>query len=697
VDGVNVTDLLEASTSVNLPYNFVQEIQVKSGGYEAEYGRAQGGIVNVITRSGGNTFDGQGYAFLTNDELTSRARLGLSDVALGEFSQYDVGASLGGPIARDRLWFYGAYNPTFDRRDASVPGSGVLRDHQTTHLFAGKLTWQATKATNVTFTLLGDPSRHDPLVGGTGVAAVANPEVILGKLSEGGTTLAVQAQHQAGRRLLLSASLSRSAQTRNQGPGTGAGAEPRLDDPSTGISSGGYGGFQQTRRVRTAMQASAGVDLDAHAVKLGLEYEDNFARNQGCSNVITRNNDSSYTWSPGCAGGRAHNRIPTVYAQDSWQFTRRLRLNTGVRWEAQYFAGTSGRLAQSITNEVQPRVGLIYSPGELGSQRLVGSWGRFYEQVPVLLATLYYGEGQQISIDYPQNPLVSTAGADTSAFQIGGARRENGLRGQSYDELTLGYERRVGSHFKLGARAIHRALRWVIEDGADSTLQRFVVGNPGRGQLAHFPRASRKYTALELRLERLSDARFSFLLSYVLSRTWGNYTGLFSSDAFQGAPNVGVQFDFVEQTPNGTGLLPNDRTHVLKLFGSYQFTFGFTAGAVFSWESGTPLSEYGGIFAGPPYWAFLQQRGAAGRTPAVWDLNLRYSYLLPVGVRSARRAQIILDLFHVGSPRRAVGFDQVHFTGVDDAGNQTGRNVNYGKVSAYQAPMSARLGLVTSF
>jgi hypothetical protein len=122
----------------------------------------------------------------------------------------------------------------------------------------------------------------------------------------------------------------------------------------------------------------------------------------------------------------------------------------------------------------------------------------------------------------------------------------------------------------------------------------------GRGPLAHFPKAKRKYTALELTFERLSDERLTFLISYVLSRTRGNYTGLFGSEVGQAAPNVTAQFDFVEQTPLGTGLLANDRSHVLKFFGAYRFSFGLTAGATFSWQSGTPINELGGIFAGPP-------------------------------------------------------------------------------------------------
>jgi hypothetical protein len=690
VDGVNVTDLFEASGSVNLPYNFVQEVQVKTGGYEAEFGRAQGGIVNVITSSGGNVFEGQVFGFLTNDELTTPARLGIRDVGLGEFSQYDVGASLGGPIARDRLWFFAAYNPTFDRRDASVTGSGTLRDRRITHLFAGKLTWHAARQTNLTFTLLGDPSRHDPLVGGT-VAAVANPEAVLGRLTEGGTTVSVQGRHLASRRISLTASMSLSSELRSEGPGTRAGAAPRLDDPESGTSSGGYGGHQESRRVRTAAAAGAEFDFAPHTVKLGVEYEDNYARNDACTNTIVRVSDSSFFWSPGCTSGRAHNRIPTIYAQDGWQMTRRLRLNAGLRWEAQYLTGSSGSLAQPITGQLQPRLGVILLPGELGSQRVVASWGRFYEQLPVLLATVYYGEGQQVVVHYPKNPLVTTAGADTTIFPLGSAPRVAGLRGQSYDEVTVGYQRRIKSSLSLGVRGIHRSLRWAIEDGIDSTLQRFLIGNPGVGELSLFPRATRTYDGLELAVERPHDGRFGFLFSYVLSRSRGNYTGLFASDVGQGAPNVTTQFDFAEQVGNGGGLLPNDRTHVLKFNGSYGFDFGLTAGVVFSWQSGTPLSEYGGASGGPPYWRFLRPRGTAGRTPAIWDLNLRYSYRLPAG------GLLLLDLFHVGSPRRAVTVDQVHWTAIDESGNQAGPNVNYGKVTAYQAPMSARVGMVMPF
>ena len=702
VDGVNVTDPHFGATSFNLPYNFVEEIQIKTGGYEAEYGRALGGIVNVVTPSGGNTFKGQGYAFLTQDELRADARLGTDDVALGSFSQYDIGGSLGGPIVRDRLWFFAAYNPTFDRRDASVPGSGPLRDERTSHLLAGKLTWQATPVSSVTFTALGDPSRHDRVAFyDDGSGPVTNPEAILGRLSTGGSAFSLRGQTIARPNLLLEAFVSYSAQVLHNEPATELGREePRIDDLVTGITSGGYGASNRIRLRRTAASLSATLGLGAHSVKLGAAYEDNFADETfdvglgELGGFIIRTSESSYTWQKALTVGRAHNRIPTLYLQDGWQANRRLRLNAGLRYEAQYLTGSDGKVAQSITGELQPRIGAIYLPGRLGSQRVFASWGRYYEQVPLVLATTSYGEGNLLLIDYPQNPLVSEAGADTLQIALGGSPRVEDLRGQSYDEATLGYERSLGTDFKVGARGIYRRLRWAIEDGYDAAGDRFAIGNPGLGSLGDFPRARRTYTGLELTVERLGQADFTFLASYVLSRSHGNYTGLFASDVPDGGANISAQFDFPEQLLNGRGLLPNDHPHVLKFHGAYRLHFGLTVGTSFLWQSGAPLNEYGATSVGAPYWSFVRQRGTAGRAPSVWDLNLRFTYALPLPAGSRAKPQLVLDVFHVGSPRRAVLIDQTRFTALDDAGNQIAPSPTYGAVARYQEPMSARLGVV---
>lgn len=81
-----------------------------------------------------------------------------------------------------------------------------------------------------------------------------------------------------------------------------------------------------------------------------------------------------------------------------------------------------------------------------------------------------------------------------------------------------------------------------------------------------------------------ASSQFRYRASYVLSRTWGNYTGLFGSDIGIPVPSLTNTFFQSHQATNSSGLLPNDRPHVLKLVGSYQTTFGlYPAGFRASW------------------------------------------------------------------------------------------------------------------
>jgi hypothetical protein len=214
------------------------------------------------------------------------------------------------------------------------------------------------------------------------------------------------------------------------------------------------------------------------------------------------------------------------------------------------------------------------------------------------------------------------------------------------------------------------------------------------------PDPERKYTALGITLEKHRGKNLNFLASYVLSRTYGNYTGLFSSDTGLDLPNVGLQFDNPEQLVNATGLLPNDHTHVLKFNGSYRFDFGLSAGAFFLWQTGSPLSELG---AHPDptetfSYSFLRERGTVGRTPAIWDLNLRLTYNLNRVLKTNFRQKLILDVFHLFSQRKAVKVEQAHFFAIDpNTGEQISENSNYLEPLLFQPPMTIRLGLEIGF
>ena len=122
VDGIDITGLTFGDIGTAVLNDFVEEIQVLSGGYNAEWGRAIGGIVNVVTKTGSNTFRGSVFGtvapgFLSRGRQTTPSNASSIDVVADTAYSGHFGAELGGPIIRDRLWFYAGLAPQVARTD----------------------------------------------------------------------------------------------------------------------------------------------------------------------------------------------------------------------------------------------------------------------------------------------------------------------------------------------------------------------------------------------------------------------------------------------------------------------------------------------------------------------------------------------------------------------------------------------------
>jgi hypothetical protein len=699
IDGVNTTDPYTASFSTNLPYNFIREIEIKTGGYEAEYGRSLGGIINVVTPAGSNEFHGQVFGFFTNNELGGRPRIGLQDAdALGS-STYDFGLSLSGPIVHDRLWFHAAYNPNFERQQFRISGLGTLTDKQKSHLFAGKLTWRAPGNTDIIFSLFGDPSiahlNQLPLSSYPGYTF--ETEAALARRKEqGGVNVSLQARRVVGQNLLLATNLAYVSLRNKDVADTEFGRDnPLIVDHRTGIFSGGFNTMNDAKSSRFSAKISSSLFMENHELKIGIEYEDNFLDIVSHNPPLVIYSDSLYLLLSFSAAGRVHNQVPTLFLQDSWQATRKLRLNAGLRWDGQYFIGADGKLAQRITNQFQPRVGVIYQPGELGTAKIFGSFGRFYEQIPTNLSNFVHTNNEFTLTFFDHNPFIDPSGGDILDISSAILPEVEDLQGQYFDEFILGYERAFGNGFKIAFRGIYRTLRQAVEDGVDPETNELVYGNPGRGRLDFFPKMKREYQAMEISLQRFTGGRFNFITSYVLSRNSGNYAGLYNADAGYASPNAGGRPDFQEQIPKSDGLLPNDRPHVFKFSGSYFMDMGLTIGASLIWQSGTPISELGTTLEEVAI--FLSERGSVGRTPAIADLNLRLKYDLSNLSGMGFQPTLILDAFHLFNQRKAVRVDQTHSFGIDEGGNPVSLNPNYLNPAAFFPARLVRLGIEVNF
>ena len=132
IDGVETTNIQTGVSGKNVIADFVEDIQVKSSGYTAEYGGAMGGVVNMVTKSGSNDFRGSALFNVQGDMLdASRSptlRLNPSNSDVSEYVTYpedesiriEPGFAIGGPIARNRAWFFGAYQPAITTTTRTV-------------------------------------------------------------------------------------------------------------------------------------------------------------------------------------------------------------------------------------------------------------------------------------------------------------------------------------------------------------------------------------------------------------------------------------------------------------------------------------------------------------------------------------------------------------------------------------------------
>jgi hypothetical protein len=132
IDGIETTSIQSGTSGKNVIADFIEEVQVKSSGYTAEYGGATGGVINAITKSGTNNFHGSALFNIQGDSLeagrTPSLRLNPSDPTKAEYVTYpedesvrmEPGFALGGPIAQNRAWFFGAYQPALTTNKRTV-------------------------------------------------------------------------------------------------------------------------------------------------------------------------------------------------------------------------------------------------------------------------------------------------------------------------------------------------------------------------------------------------------------------------------------------------------------------------------------------------------------------------------------------------------------------------------------------------
>jgi outer membrane receptor protein involved in Fe transport len=193
LDGVTTTDPAFGGGGANLPFEFVQEVEIKTGNYGADHGLSTGGIFNVITKSGGNEFHGDVFGYFGSKGMV-RTTKNFPEVGLAPngFSEVDAGFDIGGPIKKEKLWFFGAFNPQFRTnhyltQTLRQPVEGKIK----TPFYAGKISWLVNSKNTLTFSTFGDFTKEEGhLFAGSGFGANLNS--FRGTRETGGTNYAAR-------------------------------------------------------------------------------------------------------------------------------------------------------------------------------------------------------------------------------------------------------------------------------------------------------------------------------------------------------------------------------------------------------------------------------------------------------------------------------------------------------------------------
>jgi outer membrane receptor protein involved in Fe transport len=193
VEGINTTDPGFGLLSTNLPNEFIQETEVITGGYNAEYGRSTGGVINVVTKAGSNEFHGSVFGYWTPGALVANEKptaVAGSSIAREDnlVNRFDLGAEVGGPIIKDRLWFHVGINPSYESEDVTrilsrqidedqdglpdtdengfavldeLGRSNEFEETRATYYYSAKLTGAVTPDHQGSFAVLGSPNTRD--------------------------------------------------------------------------------------------------------------------------------------------------------------------------------------------------------------------------------------------------------------------------------------------------------------------------------------------------------------------------------------------------------------------------------------------------------------------------------------------------------------------------------------------------------
>ena len=532
VNGFNVTNIVKGLAFSEMPFEALQEQQVKTGGYGAEFGRSLGGVINMITKRGTNEWKFGANAYWSPDSLASGVRFAYDPQRDGSYTveegakenalRYNLYA--GGPLIKDRLFMFALYQGEKADRDERFEGGSATVKADTPQGLV-KLDWSITDNHSLELTAFRDTHETNTV----------NYARAPGDLGIGGGTENGRAYTKTGGEnyilkwtgyltedLTLSALYGRGEYSRGASDTNSADCPVVIDARANAVVGPlgvlgcwigtGLVGDPNAGDVRKAWRIDGEWALGDHLIRFGLDREE-FATVDG--NVYSGTNYDPST--PGGIYWRYSNVVPgqrlagnaavvpngvteivrmryfenggnfltknsAWYLEDNWRVTENLMLYLGIRNESFTNLNSLGGSFVDVKNTWAPRLGFAWDVRGDSSFKVFANAGRYY--IPVYANTNVRLAGSEL--DYFEyytfsgidpvtgEPTLGTRLGDRFYNSQGGVPDpkgvvDNELTPMFQDEYILGMQMALSEKWSLGVRAIHRDLKSGMDDVCDGS------------------------------------------------------------------------------------------------------------------------------------------------------------------------------------------------------------------------------------
>ena len=620
-DGLDTTDTTTGTFGSNLNFEAIQEVSVQTAGMSAEYGRATGAVTNVITKSGTNRFEGSFKSIQTNDawnaQNTTKNQVTGASLARvrTRHNNYRYNATLGGPVWRDHVWFFGAYEKVdlvTAPASTTVSGENYVQN-QALRLQNYRLTAQLTPTQSVWVKYDKDPF--------TGIVRDywgASPELFsLTSQGQGGDRRVAQYSGIFGQSVTVEAMYGENKSGITVAPyivsplNNGA---PHLNLADNKYYNGAtFDGFVDRPRKQAVVAGSYFTTLggNSHNFKAGIDWQDlkssNFFRYPNSQLFIdnsfdwqTRQFDPLYRLDFIDAPSTSKGNITAIYARDKFDIGRRLFVEAGLRYEKESSKNDIGDKVLD-TSALAPRFQASYDLLGNGNTLLIGTAGRLYQSVILSFADTYAAVPQQTNYKlYIWDPATQKYVFDSENIAGGTLNQPNlGLNATYLDEFTFGAQQQLGPTVGVGVRGIYRKWHDLIEDSIGYDAE----GNYFQNFL-NDPQAKRNYKGVEFTFEKRFSHNWNLLANYTYSQTRGNnfstlggqlddYVDQQCSTAID--PTIGtIPCSQVNSPQRLSGRPTWDIPHLFNVLGAYAFNLGpvsLTAGGAGVYSSGNSFSK----------------------------------------------------------------------------------------------------------